>query len=305
MRSAFNNLTPTLRGMVLMFFGTICFAVMQSLIKYIAANDAEPMHPFEIAFFRNLFGLVALAPLVLRGGRAAFATPRHGLHLLRAVVQAAGMLSFFTAVTLIPLAEVTSLSFSAPLFATALAVILLGERIRARRMAALACGFVGVIIVLRPGFTELSHGALMVILSSLCWGFAMTVIKTLSRTDSALTLTLYAGIYLAVLTGIPAVFFWTTPTSEQLVWLLGIGTVGTIGHLAFAQSLKVAEMSAVLPLDFMRLVWVSAIGYSIFDEIPTLFTWGGGLLIFGSATYIAVREAHLARAARRIKIKAS
>ena len=242
---------------------------------------------------------------MLRGGRAAFATPSHGLHLLRAVVQAAGMLSFFTAVTLIPLAEVTSLSFSAPLFATALAVILLGERIRARRMAALACGFVGVIIVLRPGFTELSHGALLVILSSLCWGFAMTVIKTLSRTDSALTLTLYAGIYLAVLTGIPAVFFWTTPTSEQLVWLLGIGTVGTIGHLAFAQSLKVAEMSAVLPLDFMRLVWVSAIGYSIFDEIPTLFTWGGGLLIFGSATYIAVREAHLARAARRIKIKAS
>jgi drug/metabolite transporter (DMT)-like permease len=288
-----------------MFFGTLCFALMQSLIKFVAADEVNPMHPFEIAFFRNLFGVVALLPLLVRGGRSAFKCARPGLHMVRALIQTAGMLSFFMAVTMIPLAEVTSLSFSAPLFATLLAVIMLGERIRLRRIVALLAGFVGVLVVLRPGFSELSDGALLAIGASLCWGVAMTIIKTLSRTDSALTLTLYAGMYLAVLTAIPAAFYWTTPTTEQLIWLLGIGTVGTIGHLAFAQSLKVAEMSAVLPLDFMRLVWVSAIGFWIFAETPTLYTWGGGLLIFGSATYIAVRETHLARAAAKSEARAA
>jgi drug/metabolite transporter (DMT)-like permease len=291
------------RGLLMMLVTTLCFAAMQSMIKWLAAAGDEPMHPFEIAFFRNLMGVVAMLPMVLRGGTrtllSTFRTTRPGLHLLRSSVQAVGMLCFFTAVTLIPLAEITSLSFSAPLFATTLAVLLMGERIRARRITALALGFVGVIIVLRPGFGELSTGALLAIVSSLAWGFAMTLIKKLSRTDSSLTQTLYSGIFLALLTAVPALYVWTAPTIEQLIWLLAIGTVGTIGHLAFAEALRSADMSAVLPLDFLRLVWASAIGFLVFSEVPSLLSWIGGTLIFASATYIAVREAQLARANRK------
>lgn len=301
MLRSYKRLPPVARGMLLMLLTTLCFACMQSMIKWLAAAGDAPLHPFEIAFFRNLFGLVALVPMLfsngLTGAMAAFKTPRPGAHLLRAVVQTAGMLCFFTAVTMVPLAEVTSLSFSAPLFATTLAVLIMGERIRMRRITALVIGFIGVVVVLQPGVEAISEGAILAIVSSLCWGFAMTVIKSLSRTDSALTLTLYAGVYLAVFTAIPAAMYWTAPTAEQLVWLLGIGIVGTLGHLAFAQALRIADMSAVLPLDFMRLVWASAIGFVIFGEVPSLIAWAGGALIFSSATYIAVREAQLARAA--------
>ncbi|MEM7407468.1 MAG: DMT family transporter [Pseudomonadota bacterium] len=301
--SAYHRLPAVARGMLMMFVTTLCFAAMQSMIKWLAASGDAPLHPFEIAFFRNLFGVVAMLPMVFGRGitqaLSAMRTTRPGLHLLRAVVQAVGMLSFFVAVTMVPLAEVTSLSFSAPLFATTIAVLLMGERIRARRITALALGFAGVLIVLQPGMSEISVGAILAIVSSLCWGFAMTVIKTLSRTDSPLTITLYAGLLLAVFTAVPAAFVWTTPTLEQLSWLLGIGVVGTIGHLAFAQSLRVAEMSAVLPLDFLRLVWASAIGFVVFQETPTLISWAGGALIFGSATYIALREAQLARHRKR------
>ena len=149
--------------------------------------------------------------------------------------------------------------------------------------------------MLRPGFGDLSTGAILAVVSSLAWGFAMTIIKRLSRTDSSLTQTLYSGILLALLTAIPAFFVWTTPSLEQLAWLLGIGIVGTVGHLAFAEALRSAEMSAVLPLDFLRLVWPSAIGFIVFSEVPSLIAWAGGALIFTSATYIAIREAQLAR----------
>jgi drug/metabolite transporter (DMT)-like permease len=296
----YRDLPPTGRGMVMMLTTTLCFAAMQSMIKWLAAAGDDAMHPFEIAFFRNVFGVVAMVPLVFSGGvghaLAALKTRRPGLHLLRATVQAVGMLSFFVAVTMVPLAEVTALSFSAPLFATMLAVLLMGERIRVRRITALVVGFIGVVVVLQPGFTTVSTGAILAIVSSLAWGFSMTVIKTLSRTDSPLTITLYAGLLLAVFTAVPAWFVWTTPTLEQLTWLLGIGIVGTIGHLAFAQALRDADMSAVLPLDFMRLIWASAIGYIVFSEVPTWVSWAGGALIFSSATYIAVRESKIARA---------
>ncbi|MCP5156230.1 MAG: DMT family transporter [Ectothiorhodospiraceae bacterium] len=282
--------------MLLMVVATMSFTFMQTLIKTVAADTDSPLHPIEIAFFRNLFGVVSLVPLVLRGGLSAFRTQRIGLHVLRATVQSGGMLSFFVALTLVPLAQVTALSFSAPLFATVLAVLVMGERIRARRITALVVGFTGVLVVLQPGAEALSVGALLVVGSSLAWGTAMTIIKALSRTDSALTITLYAGIFMALITLVPALFVWTSPTLEQLVWLLAIGAVGTFGHLAFAQAFKNAEMSAVLPLDFLRLVWASALGFWLFGEVPSLVAWAGGVLIFGSATYIAVREARLARA---------
>ena len=205
------------------------------------------------------------------------------------------MISFFVGLTMIPLAEVTALSFSAPLFATVLAVLIMGERVRIRRISALLVGFAGVMIILRPGLEVVSTGALFILGSSMVWAVAMTIIKSLTRTESAVTATLYAAVFMAPLTLIPALFVWTNPTFEQLLWLIGVGAFGTVGHIAFAQAFKVAEMSAVLPLDFLRLVWASAFGFLVFAETPGVATWIGGLVIFASASYIAFREARLNR----------
>jgi drug/metabolite transporter (DMT)-like permease len=283
------------QGMVLMSFATLCFVAMQSMARHVG----EELHPFEVAFFRNLFGMVALAPLFIRLGFVApFRTQRLGLHATRGLIQASGMLAFFYGVTLIPLAQVTALSFSAPLFATLLAIVLLGEIVRIRRITALICGFIGVLIVLRPGLIELDLGSALILGSSLSWGMAIAIIKLLSRTESSTTLTVYMGVFLTPITFLAALPFWEWPTWGQLGWLLLIGICGTAGHLAFAQAFKRADASAVLPLDFLRLIWASIAGFLVFGEIPDLWAWIGGTVIFAAATYIAMREAHLARQGR-------
>jgi len=241
---------------------------------------------------------VALLPVLARSGLVVLRTTRLRTHLIRSAIQSVGMMSFFTALTLIPLAEVTALSFSAPLFATVLAILVMGERVRLRRISALILGFSGVLIVLRPGMDAISTGAVLVIASSFGWAVTMTIIKSLARTDSAVTITLYSGLFMAPITLVPALFVWVNPTAMQLLWMLAIGAAGTLGHVAFAQAFKLAEMSAVLPLDFLRLVWASLFGLWLFAEIPSLASWTGGLLIFSSASYIAFREAKLARAGR-------
>ena len=299
----FSGLSPTVKGMLLMVLSTLAFTGMQAAIRVVAKDSINPLPAVEVAFFRNLFGLFALLPLFIRVGRGALRTSRLGMHMMRASIQTVGMLCFFTALTLIPIAEITALSFSAPLFATVLAIVILRERVRARRVSALVIGFLGVIVVVRPGLEVLSLGAVLVLVSSFGWAIAMTVIKSLSRTESALTLTLYAGLLMTPLTLIPAVWVWETPTATQLLWLIGLGTVGTVGHLAFAQALKIAEMSAVLPLDFLRLIWACAIGVWWFGEIPTSWTLSGGTMIFAAASYIAYREAQLSHARRNDSAK--
>ncbi|MCH9671610.1 MAG: DMT family transporter [Gammaproteobacteria bacterium] len=289
-----NILSPTMRGMLLMVFSTICFTTMQGLIR-VVASGADALHPIEIAFFRNVFGVVALTPVFLRLGLRVLHTQRLSLHVTRAMIQSAGMVSFFVALTMIPISEVTALSFSAPLFATVLAVIVFRERIRLRRISALLIGFVGVLIILRPGESVMSAGAILVICSSLGWAIAMLVIKTLTKTDSPVTMTAYAALLMSPVTLVPALFFWTWPTLPQFGLLLCIGIVGTLGHVSFASAFREAELSAILPLDFLRLIWASLFGYFVFAESPSVFTWTGGLMIFASATYIAIREARLSR----------
>ena len=291
LRGLYSSLSGTSRGTVLMLAATMGFVVMQSLIR-VAGED---VHPFEVAFFRNIFGLAALAPIFMRHGLEPLKTKLFKLHALRGSTQAFGMMAFFYGVTLIPFAEVTALSFSAPLFATLLALLFLGERVRMRRMTALAIGFVGMLMVVRPGFAEINLGTWLIIGSSITWGCSIALIKLLSRTESSATLVTYQGLFLLPFTFAAAMTVWVWPTWEQLAIMALIGLLGTVSHLLFAQSFKHADATAVLPLDFTRLIWASIIGYVAWNEIPEAWSWAGGTVIFASATYIAYREAQLNR----------
>ena len=295
LRGAFDRSSGATQGMALMLFATICFVGMQSLIRFVG----ETLPPFEVAFFRNLFGLVALAPIFVRQGLAPLRTGKLHLHAARGCIQAAGMLAFFTGVTMIPLAQTTALSFSAPLFATLLAILVLGERVRIRRIMALVLGFVGMLLVVRPGLAEINVGSMLIIGSSLAWGCAIAIIKSMSKTETSATLTVYMGLFLTPITGVFAIFVWETPSWEQLGLLFIVGILGTLGHLSFAQSFRKADSTAVLPLDFTRLIWASISGFIVWHEIPDAWAWIGGTVIFASATYIAYREAMLARQGRR------
>lgn len=285
----FTAISPRFRGIFFMLIATLLFTGMQVTVRHVA----EELHPFEVAFFRNFFGLLVVSPLLFRYGLGVLRTPRLKLHALRGALQTTGMMFFFTALTLAPLAQNIALSFMAPLFTTVMAILFLRERAGWRRWAALIAGFVGAWIVIRPGLAVVNTGALFVIASSVIWAGSMIIIKILSRTESSLTITLYMGLFMAPLSLIPALFVWEWPTLEALGFLLLVGGFGGVGHLALAQAFKEADTTAVLPFDFLRLIWASALGFLVFAEIPDVWTWLGGAVIFTSTTYIAFRETRI------------
>ncbi len=277
------------RGLALMFVATIGFSLMHAAIRHLSGQ----LHPFEMAFFRNVFGLLVLAPLFLRYGLGPLRTTRFRLHGLRAILNAVAMLCFFYALSITPLADVAALSFTAPLFATVLAVFILGEVVRLRRWSAILFGFAGAFVAIRPGFEHVGLGPLLLLTQAAVWGAALIVIKVLARTDSSLTIAAYMVLLMIPLSAGPALLFWQTPTLEQLAWLALIGVLGTIAQMLMTQALKEAEATLVLSLDFFKLVWATMLGYWLFGEVPDEYTWVGGVMIFASATYIAYREANL------------
>lgn len=293
LRARWTLLPAELRGQLLILVSTFAFAAMHATIRHLSKD----LHPFEVAFFRNLFGFLALTPFFLRGGLAVFRTGVLHLHALRGVLQVGAMLSFFYAVSVTPLAKVSALSFTAPLFAALGAVLLLGERPSWSRFAALAAGFAGAMAIIRPGVDAVDPGALLVLGSSAVWAVCMLVIKLLARTESPVTITAYMGVVLTPLSGLAALFVWRWPEPEHLVWFVALGGFGTIAHLAFSQAFKEADATAVLPFDFTRLIWASLLGFWLYAEIPELWTWLGGALIFASSTSIAIHEARVKKAA--------
>jgi drug/metabolite transporter (DMT)-like permease len=281
--------TPVLRGILLMCLSTVAFAIMHGLVRFV--SDVLP--PFQIAFFRNIFGLAFLVPLLMRSRFAVLKTQRIGLHALRGVINIGAMLMFFTALSISPIAKVTALSFSAPIFLAILSVLVLGERFRVYRWLAIFFGFVGMLIILRPGFVAIDTGALLVTGAAALWAVAMVLIKILSRTESSLTIVAYMGIFLGIFSVIPALWVWQPFGLQTLGWLVLIGLFGTIAQMSLSQSLKESDPTAIMPFDFLKLVWTAIIGAWFFAEVPDIFTWIGAAVIFSSGLFIAYRERQL------------
>ena len=279
--------TPsTLRGMVFMLASAMSDTAMIATVHHLSSD----IHPFEIAFFRLLFGFLILTPVFLRYGFKPLRTRRLGLHALRGAVRVVSTLMGFTALSLIPLATFSALNFSGPLFGTLFAFLILNEVIRARRLTALAVGLAGALVILRPGLVEISPGALLAFGAAILWGAQMIVLKTISRTDSSLTATLYLSIFVAPFALLASLPFWRTPSWEELAWLVAMGLFGSGRQLCMAQAVREADVSAVLPLDFTKLVWASIIGYLVFSEVPDVWAWAGGIVIFAAVIYVSQRE---------------
>jgi drug/metabolite transporter (DMT)-like permease len=257
-RAAFDN--PALRGIGLMFVATFFFSAMHGSIRYVSTS----IHPFEIALFRNLFALVVVLPWFYRYGIAPLRTQHFGLHALRALFNIMAMLSFFYALSITPLSEVTALGFTAPIFTTILAALVLGEVVRARRWAAITVGFLGTLIILRPGFEAIGFGQLLVLFSSMIWACALLVIKTVGRTDSSATIISYMALLMIPLSLVPALFVWRWPDLESWGWLIAIGLLGGIAQFCMTESLRQADTAVVMPFDFFKLVWVTLIACAIY-----------------------------------------
>lgn len=289
------GMSPLLKAMAMMIGSTLCFVAMHALV----ARVSQGLPPVEVAFFRNLFGFVVLFPAIARSRFRAFRTTKIHLHAVRGVLNSTSMMMFFTALAITPLAEATALSYTAPLFMTIGAVLLLGEKLHARRIAALVIGFVGALIVMRPGMVPIGLGPMLVLGSTVLWAGSMIDIKILARTDSSLTIATYMVVFLIPITFVAALFVWQWPTLDQLLLLFILGACGSAGHMLFTEAFKYGDTTMLMPLDFTKLIWAAMVGFLFFGQVPDLWTWVGGAVIFSSATYITYREHQLARRAAR------
>ncbi len=286
-----DTIEGNLKGMLYMLGAAAVLSVMQAAMRHIT----QEVHPLEAVFLRGVFALFFLLPWLLRVGIGELRTARPHLQLVRVLLNAFAQTIFFWGVSITPLAEVAALVFSAPLFATIWAILILGEVARLRRWTALLVGFLGALMIVRPGFETIQPGMMMVLTSAALWSVVIVLLKILTRTDSAYALTVHLTVGMTLITFVPALFVWQAPTLTQLLWLALIGALGTIGHMMIAQSLHHGEASAVMPLDFSKLVWASALGYLAFAEVPDAWTLIGGTVIFASTTYITYREASVKR----------
>lgn len=285
------NNKSVLNGIGLMIIATVLFSVMHASIKHMSSN----MHPFEIAFFRNLFGLLVIAPWFIKYGLEPLKTKKIKLHLARSFFNVIAMLSFFYALSIAPLADVASLAFTAPLFASILAVFFLKEIIGIKRIIAIILGFIGAIIVIDPVYSSINNGHILTLLSASVWSVSLIIIKILGRTESSVTITSYMVIIMIPLSGFAAYFYWETPTIHDLIFLAIIGISGTAAQMLLAQALRQGDTSIIMPFDFLKLIWAVGIGYLFFFEVPSLNTWLGSIIIFLSTIYIANRERILSR----------
>lgn len=218
------------------------------------------------------------------------------MHAARATLGVFAMGAWFTGLGMMPLAEATALSFTTPLFASVAAVLILGEVMRRRRWSATVIGFVGAMIILRPGLVTLDVAVALILGAALLMSISQTLVKLLSRGEHPNAIVFWLVFLLTPLSLIPALVVWQTPNGEQFLWLLALGAVATLGHQAMARSFAVADVTAVLPIDFIRLPFATAIGFFAFAELPDMWTWVGAAVIVASAVYIAHREARLRRA---------
>lgn len=276
-----------LRGALWMVSACVFFSVLTGLIRHLSAT----LDPFEIVFFRNLFSLLVMLPWLARGGFGALRTRRLPLLGVRAVIALVAMLTWFTAISWMNLADAVALSFTSPLFATVAAVFLLNEVVRLRRWTAIGVGFAGAMIILRPGFEAITPAALLVLVSAAAMAVSMCLVKILSRTESVGAIVFYMVLMLTPASLIPALFVWRTPTPEELFWLVGLGAMATLGHLCLGRAFAIADATAVLPFDFVRLPLITAIGYVVFDQTVDAWTGVGAAVIIASSVYIAHREA--------------
>lgn len=276
-----------------MLGSTSFFAAMAVTIRL--ASDA--LSTYEVAFFRNLFGLLFLLPVLFRGGWYLPRTAQLPRYLLRCVIGVCSMLCGFWALGHLPMAQAVALSYATPLFATVAAVFILGETVRARRWSAVAIGLVGVLVIVRPGSAEFSLGTLVALCGALLAALVAIQIKQLSRVDPADTIVFYTYVFWVPISLAPALLAWQWPQGVEWLWLVLLGAFGTGGQLLWTRALQIGEVSALQPISFMQLPMVAMAAWLLFGEAPTRWTVAGAGIILAANVYIAHREVQLARRA--------
>ncbi len=266
---------------------TMFGALMASSVKFLTTD----LHPIIICFYRCLMGLIFITPWVIKNNFKALRSNNLKLQISRSVINVFSMICWFSAIGLMHFEKAAALGFSTPLFTTILAIILLKEKIRFHRTAALIIGFIGIIVIIRPGLVPFEIGAGLLLLSAFTFSFVLIIVKKLSSIDESQTIIFYHLLFSTPIFFILSLFYWQDINLNQLLIFAFMGATGLLSHWCLAQAFKLSDTTFVMPLQFTKLIWASLIGLFIFSEQPDLWTWFGAIVIFISVVYITYREA--------------
>lgn len=285
-------------AILVMMLGGLCSSLMHIGVRYVSPTLAAP----EIVFIRTSFTILFTLPLVLHSAAAAWRTTRPTLQALRGLIGVFSMTMWYYALANMPLAEAGALSFTTGLFVTLGAALWFGETVGIRRWSAVAIGFLGASVVLRPGTDVLlSWPAIAAVGSSALWAASLLMAKQLTKYDGTLTIAFYQPLLIAPFALIMALPTWEWPDARAWLILAGMGGVAAVGNYCYIHAMRIADASLVMPADYVRLVWMTGWGFLFFGEIPLLTTWIGAALIIGATLFITIRESQLAAERRRSK----
>jgi len=270
-----------------MGLSAIGFGCLMGVVRHLG----QDLHVFVISFWRFVFGFLMFAPWFYRMGPASLKSQRFGLHVLRACFLIASSVALMTAILLMPLDEATALSFITPILSVIGAVVFLRERAGPRRWIAIAIGFIGILIILRPGMEIINIAAFLVLFSAITFAGVIVTGKVLVRYDSPEMVVAYLALICVPLSFIPALFFWQWPEPTDYLWLIAAAVFSNMNMYGIARALKIGDASATQPYDFLRLPTTAGVGWIAFGETSDIYTWIGAAVIFSSTIYITHREA--------------
>tara|TARA_R110002072_G_scaffold97825_2_gene215196 strand:+ start:537 stop:1478 length:942 start_codon:yes stop_codon:yes gene_type:complete len=287
--------SPTVvKGVLIAVFSMFLFSSAHTSVRVLS----DTMSTFEIVFWRMAVSMAMLLPWYAWKGLHLLKTRRPAMHALRAVVNFSGMILWFYAISIVPLGKAVAIHFTLPLFLLLFAVIFLGERIGPRRIAATAVGFAGAMIVMRPGAVEIGWPELMILASAALYGGTVVFLKFMVKTETPLALTFYTNAFIFLFCLPPAIWFWVGPGVDDIVPILIVGVMGTFAPFLYTTALRMADASLIGPTDFLRLPISAGFAFVLFGEVPVVWVWVGGGIIFLSTWYITARESRIERERR-------
>ena len=282
-------MSKNFKAIILALIASFC-AVLMSVFLKLAQEDSNV---FTIGFLRFFFGLLLITPIIIQSSFKIYNTINFKLHILRCIINVPMMIFGFAALTYIPLEQIKAIGFLSPILVVILSVIFLGERIYLIRTFSLILGFIGTLIILRPGFIEINIGVYMVLASALLWSCVIIITKFMSKNDSAMTILTFQYTFVTLFTLPLAIIYWNNPSFISLIYTLLAAIVGTVLHLCINNAYKLSDLSIIQPVWFTQLVFASFLGFIIFGSLPDFFTWVGAILVFISVLIITYRENYL------------
>ncbi|MGK2898928.1 MAG: DMT family transporter [Burkholderiaceae bacterium] len=289
-RRLWTSLTPNARGACWILLGALSLVLMHTISK----SMGKRYDPLQMTFFRCAISLVLVFPIAISGGTASLRTRYLKMHVVRALFGLFAWFSAFYAVSRLPLADFTTMSFTMPLFITLLAVPVLGERGSWQRWLATFVGFVGVVLTVRPG-GGFQPATLVALAGAFAGACVLMVVKKTPMSEAPAGMLFYSNLILSVLMLVPAWSVWRHPGLVDMVLLILIGFFGIVSQVTYIFGMREGDASALAPFDYVRLIYAGLLGFVLFAELPDLWSLLGAACIIGSTFYIGRHESRLAR----------